>query len=371
MRSGDRLGRGASAAPKRLCVVVPVHNEAENLPELAGRLAKAAATLNGWTTETIFVDDGSGDDSVVVLEQIRASGMPVGYVRLSRNFGHQAALCAGLEAGEGDAYVTLDSDLQHPPEEIPQMIAQHETGYDVVQMVRADPAAGGKGIFSRVFYRIFNHLSDTQIVPNAADFRLMGRRVRDVLVRIPEREKFLRGLIPSLGFRQVMLEYHEGQRLHGRPTYSFRASLRLARKALFDYSIVPLQAVFWLGMFISLMSFCFGLGHLITKLIYRDSITPGFTDTITAIFFLSGCILASLGTLGRYLMMILEQVRGRPAFVIMDRVPGGAIEQATVTQAVTERVPTGAAVVEMSGTEAPAGRETPETGAVISKRRTA
>jgi len=366
-RSGDRSGRGIAAAPKRLCVVVPVHNEAENLRELASRLAKVAASLDGWTTETLFIDDGSEDESVAVLERLRASGMPVGYARLSKNCGHQAALCAGLEAAEGDAYVTLDSDLQHPPEEIRQMIAQHELGYDVVQMVRADPTAGGKGIFSRVFYQAFNHLSDTRIVPNAADFRLISRRVRDVLVRIPEREKFLRGLIPSLGFKHVMLEFHEGQRIHGRPTYSFRASLRLARKALFDYSTVPLQAVFWMGMFISLMSFGFGLGHLITKLIYRGSITPGFTDTITAIFFLSGCILASLGTVGRYLMMILVQVRGRPAFVIMDRVPGGAIEQAaTETAAAPTVMPAPTAMAAAS-----TALETPEPRPVVSKRRTA
>jgi dolichol-phosphate mannosyltransferase len=351
-----------------LCVVVPVHNEADNLPELAARLAKVAGTLDGWTTEAVFVDDGSGDESVAVLDQLRASGVPVGYVRLSKNYGHQAAMCAGLEAAEGDAYVTLDSDLQHPPEEIPQMIAQHESGYDVVQMVRADPTAGGKGVFSRVFYRIFNHLSDTRIVPNAADFRLISRRVRDVLVRIPEREKFLRGLIPSLGFRQVLLEFHEAQRVHGKPTYSFSSSLRLARKALFDYSTVPLQAVFWMGMFISLMSFCFGLGHLITKLIYRDSITPGFTDTITAIFFLSGCILASLGTVGRYLMMILEQVRGRPSFVVMDRVQGGALEQAASGAVAADPavLPT---PTPMPG--APAVLETPEPRPIPSKRRTA
>lgn len=320
--------RGTSPARRHLCVVIPVHNEAENLPELAARLTKVAAALDGWSTETVFVDDGSGDDSVAVLDKLRAVGVPVGYVRLSKNYGHQAALCAGLEAGDGDAYITLDSDLQHPPEEIARMIAHHEAGNDVVQMVRSGATTGGKGILSRLFYQTFNHLSDTQIVPNAADFRLLSRRVRDVLIRIPEREKFLRGLIPSLGFKQVMLDYHEAERTRGRPTYTFRASLRLARKALFDYSTVPLQAVFWMGMVIAAMSFLFGLGHLVTKLIYRNAITPGFTDTITAIFFLSGCILASLGTVGRYLMMILEQVRGRPTFVVMDRVPGGALEQA-------------------------------------------
>jgi polyisoprenyl-phosphate glycosyltransferase len=322
------MTRSIQRDPRRLCLVIPVHNEAENLPLMADRLIKVAATLEGWTTQTLFVDDGSSDASVQVLDQLRAAGVPVGYARLSRNCGHQAALCAGFEVGDADAYITLDCDLQHPPEEIPRMVEQFDNGFDVVQMVRNDSTAGGKGLFSRAFYAAFNHLSDTQLIPNAADFRLLSRRVRDALVRIPEREKFLRGLIPSLGFKQVSLHYDECQRQHGKPTYTFRSSLRLARKALFDYSTVPLKGVFWLGMIMSIFSFVFGLGHVIEKLIYRDAITPGFTDIITAIFLLGGCILASVGTVGRYMIMILEQVRGRPTFVVMDNIPGGPMESA-------------------------------------------
>jgi len=129
-------------------------------------------------------------------------------------------------------------------------------------------------------------------------------------------------LIPSLGFRQVSLEFQEAERLHGEPTYSFRMSLRMALKALFDYSTVPLRLVFWFGMTISVMSFLFGMGHFIWKLLHWDRVVPGFTDLITAIFFLSGAILASLGIVGRYLMMILDQVRQRPPFVIMEQVHG-------------------------------------------------
>ena len=183
-------------------------------------------------------------------------------------------------------------------------------------MVRDDPATAGAGksLFSTWFYRTFNQLSDTHIVPNAADFRLVSRRVLDVFVRIPEREKFIRALIPSLGFPQVSLTFKQADRIHGRPTYTFRSSLRLARKALFDYSTVPLQFVFWLGMSISILSFSFGAGHFIWKLIAPDRVVAGFTDLITAIFFTGGCILASLGILGRYMMMVLDQ-GPRPAVV--------------------------------------------------------
>src|SRR4051794_16622619 len=211
----NRMINEPSGGKRLLCVVIPVHNEAENLPTLVGRMQAVAAELPRWAIEILFVDDGSTDDSVKVMRQIRAEGIGIGFARLSRNCGHQAALCAGLELAAGDAIITMDSDLQHPPEEIPRMLAEFERGIDVVQMVRTDTTNGSKGLFSRAFYATFNSLSDTQLVPNAADFRLMSRRVLDTLLRIPEREKFLRGLIPSLGFNQSSLEYQEAQRLHG------------------------------------------------------------------------------------------------------------------------------------------------------------
>lgn len=308
-----------------VCIVIPVHNEADNLKALTDRLLAVALRLDNWDMEVLFVDDGSTDDSVQRLREIRASGIPIGFLRLSKNSGHQPALSAGLEEAPGDAVVVMDADLQHPPEEIPRMLQAHESGADVVHMVRCNPRNGSKGFFSRGFYWTFNRLSRTRVVPSAPDFRLIGRNVLDVLLRIPEREKFLRGLIPSLGFHQVALEFDEAERLHGTPAYSFRTSLRLAGKVLFDYSTVPLQFVFWLGTTMSLVSFLFGTGHFVWKLLNWNRVVPGFTDIITAIFFLSGCILASLGIVGHYLSMILEQVRGRPPFVVMDRVHGTAI----------------------------------------------
>jgi polyisoprenyl-phosphate glycosyltransferase len=325
---------------RRLCVVVPVHNEADNLAELVKRLHAVAGQLRRWEMDVLFVDDGSTDASVEKIREIRATGIPVGYIRLSKNFGHQAALCAGMEHALGDAVITMDSDLQHPPEEIPRMLNAYEEGADVVQMVRTDSAdvKAGKGFFSAWFYRTFNRLSDTRIVPNAADFRLMSRPVVDALLGIPEREKFLRGLIPSLGFRQVSLEFHEAERLYGMPSYSFRMSFRMARKALFDYSTLPLRFVFWFGMTIAIVSFFFGMGHFIYKLLNWNKVVPGFTDIITAIFFLSGAILASVGIVGRYLMMILDQVRHRPAFIVMEQVSGLPLAQSFAELAREERI---------------------------------
>ncbi|MFT3789319.1 MAG: glycosyltransferase [Tepidisphaeraceae bacterium] len=243
-------------------------------------------------------------------------------MKFSRNFGHQAAICAGMALAEGDAVITMDGDLQHPPEQIPRMLREFERGVDVVQMVRADPTGGSKGLFSRVFYGVFNRLSETKIIPNASDFRLLSKQVVEVITRIPEREKFLRGLVPSLGFRQTQLEFDEAQRLHGTPSYSFWKSLRLARKALVDYSAAPLKGVFYCGLAMAGISFLVGFIHVCVKLMYWHEVTPGFTDTITAIFFLSGCMLTAIGIVGRYQLMILEQLRGRPAWVVQKHVRG-------------------------------------------------
>jgi glycosyltransferase involved in cell wall biosynthesis len=338
----NRLETKLAVRKQRLCVIIPVHNEAENLVALVRGLQLAAGQLQRWNMEILFVDDGSSDASVQKLEQIRAGGTPVGFIRLSRNFGHQAALCAGLENVHGDAVITMDSDLQHPPDEIPRMVEAYERGADVVQMVRSSSVGAGKGLFSKWFYRAFNYLSDTRIVPNGADFRLISGEVLDVLRRIPEREKFLRGLIPSLGFRQKVLEYDQATRMHGAPTYSFWMSLRLARRALFDYSAVPLRLVLWLGATISILSFVFGTGHVVWKLSHWNLVVPGFTDLITAIFFLSGCILASLGILGRYLLVILEQVRGRPPFVITERAEGLPLSPPDESPARDKRITIGA-----------------------------
>jgi polyisoprenyl-phosphate glycosyltransferase len=302
---------------RRLTVVVPLHNEAENVEDLVRRTCAALAPeADRWATDILLVDDGSTDGTMARVEALRAEGRPIGFLQLSRNYGHQSAIDAGLHHAEGDVVVTMDGDLQHPPEELPRMLRAFEHGADVVQMVRAERTGGSKGLLSAWFYRLFNRVSHTRLVPNASDFRLVTRQVAEVLLRIPERDKFLRGLIPSLGFRQVQLEFDEAARLRGTPSYNLRRSLQLARKALFDYSDAPLEAVFYLGMLMAAGSFLVGLGHLVKKLLYWHEVRTGFTDIITAIFFLGGCTLVALGIVGHYLRIILEQLRGRPNWIV-------------------------------------------------------
>lgn len=310
---------------RTVCVVVPMHNESANLDALVERLKAVASRLENWDLRLLLVDDGSCDDSLLKVKSIRAGGTPVGYLQFSRNFGHQAALQAGLNNAPGEAVISMDADLQHPPEMIPKMLEQFDAGYDVVQMVRQHQAGGSKGLLSSGFYRVFNALADTRITPDASDFRLLSRRFLEVLNHIPEREKFLRGLIPALGFRQISLPYEQAERLHGTPSYTFRKSLQLASKALFDFSTVPLRVVFACGCLLAAGSMIFGIASILNKLLAWHQITSGYTDIIVAICFLCGCILASVGVLGRYLMMIVEQTRGRPGYIVMDQAAPGAL----------------------------------------------
>lgn len=331
--AADRADADPAGVSRRLATVVaPVHNEELNVPLLADRVRVVAAGLRNWELQLLLVDDGSRDRSAAVVEQLRRDGCHVGLLRLSRNFGHQAALQAGLLYARGDAVISMDSDLQHPPEEIPRMLAAFDEGADVVQMVRAQRSGGAKGYLSGAFYKLFQIASGTEIVADASDFRLLSRRAVDVFNAIPEREKFLRGMVPMLGFRQVQLHFDEAQRLHGAPSYSFRRSFRLGMKAMFDFSTVPLNLIFWMGLLLAIASFAAGFISIAVKLIWWHIAEPGYTDIICAILFLSGTILFSVGVLGRYLMMVVEQTRGRPAFIVMDRLEPAPLNAAQATR---------------------------------------
>jgi glycosyltransferase involved in cell wall biosynthesis len=306
-------------------IVVPAYNEAGNVARLVEEIDLAAAALAGVRIGILFVDDGSRDETLAAIRTCAPRTVTVGYVKLARNCGHQAALLAGLQAATGDVVITMDADLQHPPAEIPRMIATRRQGYDVVQMVRRNrQAQSGKRFLSWAFYRVMNRICRADLIPDASDFRLLTRRVVDQLLRVPERNKFLRGLIPMLGFRQTTLQFDEHPRHAGKPGYTFGKSLKLGMEALFSFSYVPLQLIFVCGLGVAFGSFLFGIGHIVYKLVHKQGITPGFTDIIVSILFLSGCTLLSLGVIGRYLMLILDQVRGRPEFIIEEIVETAA-----------------------------------------------
>lgn len=312
---------------KKLVVVVPAHNEEENLELLVRQVC--AVEIDGWETELLVVDDGSTDGTCAKLKGLRAAGWPIGFLSFTRSFGQQAALEAGLVEADGDAVITMDADLQHPPREIPRMVAAYEAGADVVQMVRDQRAPGTRGVLSRLFYWTLAVSVPVEVVSGASEFRLLSRRVLDEIKRIPESGKLFRTLIPSLGFPQVHLSFVEAERAGGTPVFTFASSFRVAARTIFNYSTLPLEVVFWMGLILAIISFGFGMGHVIVKLLWWEEIHPGFTDVISAIFFLSGCVLLSVGILGRYLMIALEQIRGRPTFVVRERATSRAGNEST------------------------------------------
>jgi glycosyltransferase involved in cell wall biosynthesis len=298
-----------------LSVVVPLLDEADCLPHLHAELARVCERLP-LRTEFLFVDDGSTDGSDAVLEQLASADPRVRFLSLSRNFGHQAALTAGLAHAAGDVVVTLDADLQHPPALIPDMLRLHAAGFDVVNTVRRDPADAGplKRLCSAAFYRVFNAVAGVRLEPGGADFRLLGRPVVDALRRLPERQRFLRGLVPWVGFRQTTLEYAAADRRAGRAKYGFARSLGLALDGLTAFSFYPLRRLAALGFLIAMGSFAYGLWAIVAWLV--GMALPGWTSLAAGAFFLGGCQLLFAGVLGEYLGRVLDEVKGRPVYVV-------------------------------------------------------
>ncbi len=306
----------SSTGKKKLSIVVPIHNEEENIQPLTARVFKVAEGLTGYFTEIIFVDDGSKDKSAEVIEGLIAVGKPVIMVQLSRNFGHQAALEAGIANATGDIIITMDGDQQHPPECIPQMIEAYEKGADVVQMKRVNAGEDIKGKFSLAYYGFFNWVSDYPIVANAADFRLMSKRVVDEILKIKVKGKFLRVLLPAVGFKQVYLEYVQDKRTLGEPSYTFYTLYLLAFHMLFKFTRAPIHAIMTLGilMLISgLVYFSILIARLVTGSLHAITLSLAI---IPFFITLLGCLLIGIGVLAWYLYLIVEQLRQEPDYII-------------------------------------------------------
>lgn len=296
---------------QKICIVIPVHNEQDNIQPLTERLLAVTNGLRNYSFEIVFVDDGSRDKTITEIEKLIAQNFPVGYIQLSRNFGHQNALEAGIASVDADAIITMDGDLQHPPEEIPWMIESYEAGADVVQMQRVNAGENFKGILSVVFYTFFKWISSVPLVPNAADFRLISHRVAEQIINIPGKGKLLRALIPSIGFTQVHLKYKQPERKFGKPSYSFFDSYELAIQTIFKFSRFPAHFTFTLGC---LLLFA---GMVLCLLNGLDILPDNKHAFITALFLLlGGGVFLVASVICWYLYFILEQARQDPSFVI-------------------------------------------------------
>ncbi len=307
---------GPPARQVPLSVVIPVYNERDNLPVLFERLDSALAR-SGLEYELVFVDDGSSDGTAELLAREAARDARVRVVTLSRNFGHQAALLAGLEHARGQAVVTMDGDLQHPPELIPQMVALWQRGAEIVQAVRRQPADENplKRLGSRGFYRLLGLLSRVQVTPGASDFRLMDRVAVEALLACRERCRFHRGLVHWIGFRRVELPYDAAPRAAGRSKYSWRAIWRLAGDAIFSFSTWPLRLAGLAGVAVSLVAMAYLL-FVIWARLFTDRTVPGWTSILAAVLVLGGMQLIVLWILGEYVGRLYEEAKQRPIYIV-------------------------------------------------------
>lgn len=315
-------------------VVLPVHNEAGNLEELYARLKEAMEQLDE-PFEAIFVDDGSLDDSAQVIRAIRSRDARVKLVSLSRNFGHQAAITAGLDLARGDATIVMDSDLQHPPEVISQLVARWREGFEVVNAVRVDRRGetAFKRVTARLFYWLLCRLSQTDMSPNVGDFRLIDRKALDAFKSMRESTRYLRGMFSWVGFRQTAIPYEYHDRHAGEVKYNFRRMLTLAINGLVSFSNAPLELALHVGFVVAVLSFLAGIADLIAKILAVDTV-PGWLSIAITVSFLGGMQLLILGVMGTYMSRMYEEVKNRPLYIVreIDGIDGTAasIEKAHV-----------------------------------------
>lgn len=299
-----------------LSVVVPVYDEQEVLLAFHHRLA-AALESTGLAWEVLYVNDGSRDASWVLLEELHRRDPRVSAISLSRNFGHQVAITAGIEHATGDAVVVIDADLQDPPELIPAMIARWREGFDVVYAVRNEREA--ESAFKRwtaaAFYRLMQRLTAIHVPVDAGDYRLMSRRVVDALNRLPERNRYVRGLVAWLGFEQTGVTYNREARRAGQTKYPLRRMVRLASDAIVSFSTMPLQLAIALGFALSLACFAYA-GWAAWGRLVNDQPVPGWTSLMVAVLLVGGVQLMCLGIIGEYIGRIYDEVKQRPLYVI-------------------------------------------------------
>lgn len=298
-----------------LSVVAPVFNERETLAEFHRRLAAAVESLG--EVEIVLVDDGSVDGSWDAMLSLSAADPRVRLVRLSRNFGHQAALSAGLDAARGEAIVLIDADLQDPPEVIPELVARWREGYDVVYGIRSSRAGEARlrlGTIS-LFYRVLASVTQTEIPRDVGDFRLLSRRAAEALRAMPERARFLRGMTAWIGFRQTGIEYARDARYAGESKYPFGSLLRLALDGVISFSLAPIRLVTGVGF--ALVVVCAGLFAWTLYVRFFTTHHPqGWTSVIAVVLLLGGVQLLSLGVIGQYVARIFEESKRRPLYIV-------------------------------------------------------
>jgi polyisoprenyl-phosphate glycosyltransferase len=305
---------------KLISIVVPCYNEEEVLPAAHERISKAMQSLDVFDYELIYVDDGSRDKTPQIMRELQSSDQRVRVIRFSRNFGHQIAVTAGLDAAEGDAVVLIDADLQDPPEIIPEMVARWREGYDVAygQRSRRQGESAFKLLTAKIFYRLFNRLTAIDLPLDTGDFRLMDRKVVDAVRQMPEHDRFLRGMITWIGFRQVAVPYSRAPRSAGESKYPLFKMLRFAMDGILSFSLVPLRLAIGMGL-LGFGVAMLGVLYALFVRLFTGVWVSGWASLFIAVLFLGGTQLICLGVIGEYIGRIYFEAKQRPLYLIMDR----------------------------------------------------
>jgi polyisoprenyl-phosphate glycosyltransferase len=298
-----------------LSVIIPMLNEEEVCLITLDKLSKVLKDVNH---ELIFIDDGSTDKTLELLQSKIDENSPHRVISFSRNFGHQAAFSAGIEYARGDCTVIIDGDLQDPPELIHEMIVKWKEGYQVVYAQRKKRM--GETLFklftAKWFYRILNSLTSVDIPVDTGDYRLMDRAVVDELKSLPERSRFLRGLVCWIGFKHTGVRYERAERFAGETKYPLKKMLHLAADGLTSFSTLPLKISFVLGSFATALAFLIGIWAIVERVLYPATTSPGWASIMITILFLGGCQLITLGIIGEYIGRIFDEVKARPIFIV-------------------------------------------------------
>jgi polyisoprenyl-phosphate glycosyltransferase len=312
-----------------LSVVVPCANEQEVIRETNRCLVTVLESLP-MDFEVIYVDDGSSDLTAVILRELQAADPRIRVVRFSRNFGHQMAITAGVEHASGDAVVIIDGDLQDPPEVILHFVEKWKEGYEVVYGIRTE--RDGESAFklwtAKYFYRFISKLSDTRIPVDTGDFRLMDRRVVDALLEMPERDRFVRGMVSWIGFSQVAVSYRRAPRVAGSTKFSLIKMMRFATDGIVSFSIVPLRLATWVGFLASGIAILGILIAVLERLVGVVGLVRGWASLVIAILFLGGVQLVCMGIIGEYVGRIYGESKRRPLYIVRERM--GFEEQSEV-----------------------------------------
>lgn len=309
----------------QISIIVPLLNEQDNLPVLYKRILAVLQHLN-LEYEIIFVDDGSKDKSFEIIQAMCAENSKVKGISLSRNFGHQVALTAGLEHASGEAIITMDADLQHPPELILELYKKYQSGFDIVNTIRekTENATVFKNITSKYFYKLINKLSDVYIEPASSDFRLMNRKALNAFLKFKERDRFTRGLVSWLGFKQTTVQYMALSRHLGQSKYTTTRMIRFGIDGITSFSSKPLRFSFYFGVIISMIGLAYASYALIKT--FSGNAVPGWASILISVLIIGGIQLVTTGIIGEYLARVFNETKNRPLYFVKEYTSGKDFE---------------------------------------------